>query len=119
MIHSLENNVPQLHPEARIAANATLVGRVSVGAAASVWYGAVLRGDECSIRLGDGSNVQDEAVVHGAPDFPTVFGRAGAAGYGGPPPLCTVGGGGLIGTRGIRIHRRAFRCRRLVGPRAR
>ena len=104
MIHSLENNVPQLHPEARIAANATLVGRVSVGAAASVWYGAVLRGDECSIRLGDGSNVQDQAVVHGDPDFPTVIGRDVTVGHGAILHSCTVEDGCLIGMGAILLN---------------
>ncbi|OUO15850.1 gamma carbonic anhydrase family protein [Flavonifractor sp. An4] len=97
MIHSLDNHVPQLHPEARIAANATLVGKVSVGPAASIWYGAVLRGDECSIRLGAGSNVQDQAVVHGDPDFPTVIGRDVTVGHGAILLNgCVIGAGSLV-----------------------
>ena len=104
MIHSLDNHVPQLHPEARIAANATLVGKVSVGPAASIWYGAVLRGDECSIRLGAGSNVQDQAVVHGDPDFPTVIGRDVTVGLGAILHGCTIEDGCLIGMGAILLN---------------
>lgn len=104
MIHSLDNHVPQLHPEARIAANATLVGKVSVGPASSIWYGAVLRGDECSIRLGAGSNVQDQAVVHGDPDFPTVIGRDVTVGHGAILHGCTIEDGCLIGMGAILLN---------------
>lgn len=104
MIHSLDNNVPQLHPEARIAANATLVGKVSVGPTASIWYGAVLRGDECSIHLGAGSNVQDQAVVHGDPDFPTVIGRDVTVGHGAILHGCTIEDGCLIGMGAILLN---------------
>ena len=104
MIHSLDNHVPQLHPEARIAANATLVGKVSVGPAASIWYGAVLRGDECSICLGAGSNVQDQAVVHGDPDFPTVIGRDVTVGHGAILHGCTIEDGCLIGMGAILLN---------------
>ena len=104
MIHSLDNHVPQLHPEARIAANATLVGKVSVGPAASIWYGAVLRGDECSICLGAGSNVQEQAVVHGDPDFPTVIGRDVTVGHGAILHGCTIEDGCLIGMGAILLN---------------
>lgn len=104
MIHSLDNNVPQLHPTARIAANATLVGKVSVGPAASIWYGAVLRGDECSIRLGAGSNVQDQAVIHGEPDFPTVIGQDVTVGHGAILHGCTIEDGCLIGMGAILLN---------------
>lgn len=104
MIHSLDNNVPQLHPEARIAANATLVGKVSVGPAASIWYGAVLRGDECSIHLGAGSNVQDQAVIHGEPDFPTVIGQNVTVGHGAILHGCRIEDGCLIGMGAILLN---------------
>lgn len=115
MIRSLDNNVPQLHPEARIAANATLVGKVSVGPAASVWYGAVLRGDECSIRLGAGSNIQDQAVVHGDPDFPTVIGQDVTVGHGAILHGCTVEDGCLIGMGAILLNGCVIGAGSLVG----
>ncbi|MCI7472795.1 MAG: gamma carbonic anhydrase family protein [Clostridiales bacterium] len=104
MIHSLDNNVPQLHPTVRIAANATLVGKVSVGPAASIWYGAVLRGDECSIHLGAGSNVQDQAVIHGEPDFPTVIGQDVTVGHGAILHGCRIEDGCLIGMGAILLN---------------
>lgn len=104
MIQPFDTRTPRIHPEARIAANATLVGKVSVGPAASIWYGAVLRGDECSIRLGAGSNVQDQAVVHGDPDFPTVIGRDVTVGHGAILHGCTIEDGCLIGMGAILLN---------------
>ena len=59
MIQRFHGHSPIIHPAARLAANATLVGCVTVEAASSIWYGAVLRGDESSIHVGAGSNIQD------------------------------------------------------------
>src|ERR1700687_4252463 len=55
---------PKVHPDAYIAPTAVLIGDVEVEAGASVWFGAVLRGDEAQIRVGQGANIQDNAVVH-------------------------------------------------------
>src|SRR5215467_1573950 len=52
-----------------MAANATVVGDVTIGAESSVWYGAVLRGDINSIVIGEGTNIQDGAIVHLADDY--------------------------------------------------
>ncbi|WP_072622000.1 gamma carbonic anhydrase family protein [Spirulina major] len=65
---------PDLTPAAFVAATATVLGHVTLGAGASVWYGAVLRGDVERIEVGAHSNVQDGAVLHGDPGQPTVLG---------------------------------------------
>ena len=75
MIQRFRGHSPIIHPAARLAANATLVGCVTVEAASSIWYGAVLRGDESSIHVGAGSNIQDNAVLHCDADCPAVIGR--------------------------------------------
>ena len=62
-----------LSQAAFVAANATVMGRVCVAAGASIWYGAVLRGDLEEIRLGACSNVQDGAILHGDPGQPTIL----------------------------------------------
>jgi carbonic anhydrase/acetyltransferase-like protein (isoleucine patch superfamily) len=67
LLYSFEGRRPRVHPEAFIAPTATLVGDVTVEAAASVWYGAVLRGDFSPIVVRAGANVQDGAVVHTTP----------------------------------------------------
>lgn len=104
MVYPFEGVLPRLHPTARVAANATLVGDVLVERDASVWYGAVLRGDECSIRLGEGSNLQDQAVVHGDVGFPAVIGRDVTIGHGALVHGCTVEDGSLIGMGAILLN---------------
>lgn len=65
--------IPDLSQAAFIAPNATIIGSVRLEKGASVWYGAVLRGDVESIRIGQCSNVQDGAVLHGDPNQPTIL----------------------------------------------
>lgn len=64
---------PDISQAAFIAPNATVIGQVELGEGASVWYGAVVRGDVDVVRIGAHSNVQDGAVLHGDPNLPTVL----------------------------------------------
>lgn len=64
---------PDISQAAFIAPNATVIGRVEVGLGASIWYGAVVRGDVDLVKIGAHSNVQDGAVLHGDPNLPTVL----------------------------------------------
>jgi carbonic anhydrase/acetyltransferase-like protein (isoleucine patch superfamily) len=64
---------PDLSQAAFVAPNATVMGQVEVGLGASIWYGAIVRGDVDIIRIGASSNVQDGAVLHGDPHLPTVL----------------------------------------------
>jgi len=64
---------PDLSQAAFVAESATVIGQVEVGAGASIWYGAVVRGDVDWVRIGKSSNVQDGAVLHGDPHLPTVL----------------------------------------------
>ncbi|HUH53864.1 MAG TPA: gamma carbonic anhydrase family protein [Microbacteriaceae bacterium] len=72
---------PQVHPTAWIAPNATLIGNVHIGAGASIWFGAVLRGDIDLIEIGDGSNLQDNVVVHTDEGIPTIIGKNVGVGH--------------------------------------
>lgn len=65
---SFEGKTPQVHPEAFVAPTATLVGDVTIEKGASVWYGAVLRADDCAIVVREGANIQDNSVLHAGPD---------------------------------------------------
>ena len=65
---------PTVHPQAWVADSAVLIGDVRLAAGASVWPTAVARGDVCSIEIGEGSNVQDGAVLHGDPGQPVTIG---------------------------------------------
>lgn len=64
---------PDLSQAAFVAANATVIGTVSVARGASIWYGAVVRGDVEQIVIGECTNIQDGAIVHGDPGQPTVL----------------------------------------------
>lgn len=64
---------PDLSQAAFIAANATVIGRVEVAAGASIWYGAIVRGDVERIAIGANTNVQDGAILHGDPGKPTIL----------------------------------------------
>ncbi|MBW4580010.1 MAG: gamma carbonic anhydrase family protein [Tildeniella nuda ZEHNDER 1965/U140] len=64
---------PDRSQAAFIATNATVIGRVTIAAGASIWYGAVVRGDVEQIVIGEGTNIQDGAILHGDPGQPTVL----------------------------------------------
>ncbi|NJM98058.1 MAG: gamma carbonic anhydrase family protein [Phormidesmis sp. RL_2_1] len=64
---------PDISQAAFVAPNATVIGQVEIGLGASIWYGAVVRGDVDVVRIGASSNVQDGAVLHGDPHLPTVL----------------------------------------------
>jgi carbonic anhydrase/acetyltransferase-like protein (isoleucine patch superfamily) len=74
-IYAVGDKVPRIHPSAFIAPTASIVGDVEIGAGASVWYGAVVRGDTSYAVIGEGANIQDGAVVHGRADLPAIIGR--------------------------------------------
>lgn len=69
-LYNLDGLTPDIHPSAFIAPSADLIGRVQIAAQASVWFGAVLRGDTEQVTVGPRSNVQDGAVLHADPGFP-------------------------------------------------
>ncbi len=92
---------PELAGAAFVAANATVCGDVRLGRDASVFYGAVLRGDINSIRIGEGSNVQDNAIVHLSDDHGTVVGDWVTVGHAATLHGCTVEDGCLIGMGAI------------------
>lgn len=66
---------PKMAEGVFVAANATIIGDVELGAFASVWFGAVLRGDADAIRVGERSNVQDNSVLHADPGSPCLIGN--------------------------------------------
>jgi carbonic anhydrase/acetyltransferase-like protein (isoleucine patch superfamily) len=77
-----EGKRPVVHPEAFVAPTATLIGDVTVERGASVWYGAVVRADICTIVIREGANVQDNSVLHAAPDETLVIGPGATVGHG-------------------------------------
>jgi gamma-carbonic anhydrase len=80
-----------------VAANATVVGDVTLGEQASVFYGAVLRGDIARIRVGRGTNLQDNVIVHLADDLDAIIGDWVTVGHGAIIHACTIGDECLVG----------------------
>jgi len=74
-IYAVGAKKPQIHPTAFIAPTASIVGDVRIGAGASVWYGAVIRGDTSYAVIGDGANVQENAVIHARAGEPALIGK--------------------------------------------
>jgi len=97
MIYALDGLAPTLHPDAWVAPDATLIGRVVLEEGASVWFGAVLRGDNEEVRVGAGSNVQDNSVLHTDLGYPLTIGANCTIGHRVMLHGCTVGDGSLIG----------------------
>jgi carbonic anhydrase/acetyltransferase-like protein (isoleucine patch superfamily) len=92
-----EGKRPTVHPDAFVAPTATLIGDVTVEAGASVWYGAVLRADICTIVVREGANVQDNSVLHAAPGETLVIGRNATVGHGCVVHCAEVGDQALVG----------------------
>ncbi len=104
-ILAFEGKEPQVAPDAFIAPTAVLIGDVVVEEGASVWFGAVLRGDFNRIVVGAGSTVQDNSVLHTAEDQPTVIGSNVTVGHLSMLEGCMVEDGALIGMGSIVLNR--------------
>ena len=96
---------PTVHPDAYIAPTAVLIGDVDIGAGASVWFGAVLRGDEAQIKVGDGANIQDNAVIHCARNLPTVIEKDASVGHSAQLEGCVVEHGAVVGMGATMLQR--------------
>ena len=98
-----------------VAKNATVVGDVTLGPKSSVFYGAVLRGDIARIVVGEGSNIQDNCVVHLADDLDAVIGDWVTVGHGAIIHACTIGDECLIGMGATVLDGARVGARSIVG----
>ena len=96
---------PTIGRDVWIAPSAVLVGDVHVGDRASIWFGAVLRGDSSRITIGAGASVQDNAVIHCAHDLPTVVGENVIVGHGALLEGCVIEDGEVVGMGAIVLQR--------------
>ena len=101
MLIPLRGKTPQVSPEAFIAETAALIGDVTVGADSSVWFGAVVRGDNEPITVGSGTSIQDNAVLHTEKDRPLTIGDNVTVGHGAVVHCASVGSSTLIGMGAI------------------
>ena len=113
-LFSFEGRSPDVHPEAFIAPTAVLIGDVTVEAGASIWFGAVLRGDNSAIVVGAGSNIQDNCVIHCAVDLPTIVGANVTIGHMAMLEGCMIGDGALVGMGAIVLQRAKVGERSLI-----
>ena len=103
-IYQIGDDAPQLAATAWVADSARVIGRVRMAGGSSVWYGAVLRGDNDWITLGARSNVQDGSVLHTDMGFPLVLGDDVTVGHLVMLHGCTVGDGSLIGIQAVLLN---------------
>lgn len=94
-----------------LAPNATVVGNVQLAENVSIWYGAVLRGDNCTIAVGEGTNIQDNAVIHSN----TTIGRNVTIGHSAIVHGCTIGDNCMIGMGAIVLNNAVIGPNCIVG----
>lgn len=117
-IYSLGEDRPQVGAEAWVAPGATVLGRVRLGAAASVWYSAVLRGDNDLIQVGARSNIQDGSVLHTDHGLALTVGDDVTVGHQVMLHGCSVGDGSLIGIQSVILNGARIGKHCLVGAKS-
>jgi carbonic anhydrase/acetyltransferase-like protein (isoleucine patch superfamily) len=96
-IYRLGAKTPAVAKTAFVADDAQVIGDVVLAERCSVWFGAVIRGDNAPIRIGASSNVQDGAILHGSPNCPLTIGFGVTVGHGAKLHGCTIGDRSLVG----------------------
>ncbi|MEM7721586.1 MAG: gamma carbonic anhydrase family protein [Pseudomonadota bacterium] len=115
MIYALDGVAPQIHADTWVAPDANVIGRVVLEAGASVWFGCTLRGDNEEIRIGAGSNVQENCVFHTDPGCPLQIGRDCTIGHKAMLHGCIIGDGSLIGMGATVLNRAVIGNGCLIG----
>lgn len=106
---------PNIHPSAFVAPGAVVRGEVHLAENSSVFYNAVLRGDRAPISIGEGTNIQDNCVVHVEYDLPVTVGKNVTVGHGAILHGCTVGDETLIGMGAIVLNGAKIGSHCLIG----
>jgi len=114
-LYALDGVAPVVHPTAFVHPDATVIGRVNLGAEVSVWPQAVLRGDYGEIRIGARTSIQDGTVLHTSAEHPTVIGADCVVGHLAHLEGCTVGDRVLIGSNSVVLNRAVVEDGALVG----
>ena len=99
-----KNKMPQMGQDVFVAPGAVVVGDVTLGDRASVWYHCTLRGDEAAITVGEESNIQDNAVLHVDKEVPLVIGKGCSVGHSAVLHGCRIGDNTLIGMGAIVLN---------------
>ncbi len=118
MIWELEGQGPEIHPTAWIAPDAQVIGRVRIGPRASVWFGAVLRGDNEWIEIGEATNIQEGAVLHTDEGAPLTVGAGCTIGHRAILHGCAIGENSLVGMGATILNHARIGANCLVGANA-
>ena len=114
-IYALGDIEPRIDPSAYVHPDAVVIGDVTIGAEASVWPCAVLRGDDGGIEVGPRTSIQDGTVVHTTPEQPTIVGADCVIGHLVHLEGCTIEDGALVGNGSIVLHRAVVHTGAVVG----
>lgn len=117
-IETFADYTPDIQASAFVAASADLIGRVSIGENASVWYNTTLRGDINEIVVGPGSNVQDNACVHLADDYGAYIGELVTIGHSAIIHACTIKDEVLVGMGACILDGAVIGERSIIGAQA-
>lgn len=105
MIQPLGEKKPVIHPSVFVAPTAVIIGDVEIGEGASVWFGAVIRGDLAPVRIGVRTNIQDNCIIHVDVDTPTQIGDGVTIGHNAVVHGCTIEDNCLIGMGAVVLNR--------------
>jgi carbonic anhydrase/acetyltransferase-like protein (isoleucine patch superfamily) len=114
-IYELDGFRPEIAADCWVAPDAVLIGKVRLLQGASIWFGAVLRGDNEWITIGPNSNVQDHSIIHADPGQPVTIGRGVTIGHRVIVHSAQVGDHSLIGMGAILLNRARIGDKSLVG----
>lgn len=118
MLYRLGHLIPETGVRHFIAPGAAVIGNVILGEDVSIWFNAVVRGDNDVIRIGQGSNVQECAVLHVDEGFPMEIGERVTVGHKAMLHGCTIGDGSLIGMNAVVLNGAVIGERCLIGANA-
>lgn len=104
-IYALGDHTPRIHPKAFVHPDAVIIGDVTIGAESSIWPGAVLRGDDGHIEIGERTSIQDNTVVHTTPDHPTIVGDDCVIGHIVHLEACRIEDGAQVSSGAVVLHR--------------
>jgi carbonic anhydrase/acetyltransferase-like protein (isoleucine patch superfamily) len=117
-IYALGDREPAIDPSAFVHPDAVIIGSVHIGAEASIWPGAVLRGDEGEIHIGARTSIQDNSVLHCTAELPTIVGEDSVVGHIVHLEGCVIEDRALVGNGAVVLHRAVVHSGALVGSNA-
>lgn len=114
-VYQLSGKAPLIDATAWLAPNATVIGNVHLAAGSSIWWNAVLRGDNDPIHIGENSNIQDGSVLHTDAGVPLTLGRQVTVGHLVMLHGCSIGDNSLVGIGSIILNRAVIGKNSMVG----